>query len=80
MVQFSYAWLYLGTETIFCRLLQRVAKMDMDWNLTKLGQRFQRFQRLQKSITPKKIIMVSAPWWNFFDIFSITLQEHFVYG
>ena len=77
MVQFSYAWLYLGTETIFCRLLQRVAKMDMDWNLTKLGQRF---QRLQKSIIKKKIIMVSAPWWNFFDIFSITLQEHFVYG
>ena len=76
MVQFCYAWLYLGTETIFCRLLQRVAKMDMDWNLTKLGQRF---QRLQKSITKKKIIMVSAPRWNFFDIFSITLQEHFVY-
>ena len=61
-------------------ILQRVAKMDMDWNLTKLGQRFQRLQRLQKSITKKKIIMVSAPWWNFFDIFSITLQEHFVYG
>ena len=80
MVQFCYAWLYLGTETIFCRLLQRVAKMVMDWNLTKLGQRFQRFQHLQKSITKKKIIMVSAPWWNFFDIFSITLQEHFVYG
>ena len=77
MVQFCYAWLYLGIETIFCRLLQRVAKMDMDWNLTKLGQRF---QRLQKSIIKKKIIMVSAPWWNFFDIFSITLQEHFVYG
>ena len=80
MVQFCCAWLYLCTETIFCRLLQRVAKMDVDWNLTKLGQRFQRFQRLQKSITQKKIIMVSAPWWNFFDIFSITLQEHFVYG
>ena len=61
-------------------ILQRVAKVDMDWNLTKLGQRFQRLQRLQKSITKKKIIMVSAPWWNFFDIFSITLQEHFVYG
>ena len=57
MVQFSYAWLYLGTETIFCRLLQRVAKMDMDWNLTKLGQRFQRFQRLQKSITKKKKLL-----------------------
>ena len=57
MVQFCYAWLYLGTETIFCRLLQRVAKMDMDWNLTKLGQRFQRFQRLQKSITKKKKLL-----------------------
>ena len=38
-------------------ILQRVAKMDMDWNLTKLGQRFQRFQRLQKSITKKKKLL-----------------------
>ena len=22
----------------------------------------------------------SASWWNLFDIFSITPQEHFVYG
>ena len=58
MVQFCYAWLYLGTETIFCRLLQRVAKMDMDWNLTKLGQRF---QRLQKSITKKKLLWLVLP-------------------
>ena len=27
----------------------------------------------------KKIIMVSAPWRNLFDIFFITLQEH-MYG
>ena len=42
MVQFCYLrLLYLGTETIFCHLLQRMAKMDMDWKLKKLGQRFQ---------------------------------------
>ena len=40
MVQFCYLRLYLGTETIFCRLLQRMSGMDMDWNLKKLGQRF----------------------------------------
>ena len=28
----------LGTETVSCRLLQG---MDMDWNLEKLGKRFQ---------------------------------------
>ena len=28
----------LGTETVSCRLLRR---MDMDWNLKKLGQLFQ---------------------------------------
>ena len=28
----------------------------------------------------KKIIMVCAPWWNWFDIFFITLQEHSGYG
>ena len=33
--------LYLGIETISCRLLQRMARMDMDWNLKKLGQLFQ---------------------------------------
>ena len=32
MVQFCYLRLYLGTETISCRLLQRMASMDMDWN------------------------------------------------
>ena len=42
-------------------ILQRVAKMDMDWNLTKLGQRFQRFQRLQKSITKKKLLWLVLP-------------------
>ena len=33
--------LYLGIETISCRLLQRMARMDVDWNLKKLGQLFQ---------------------------------------
>ena len=32
MVQFCYLRLYLGPETISCRLLQRMASMDMDWN------------------------------------------------
>jgi len=41
MVQLCYFRLYLGTETVSCRLLQRMARMDMDWNLEKLGQLFQ---------------------------------------
>ena len=41
MVQFCHLRLYLGTETISCRLCQRIERMDMDWNLNKLGQLFQ---------------------------------------
>ena len=33
--------LYLDTETVSCRLLQRIARMDMDWNFEKFGQHFQ---------------------------------------
>ena len=29
--------LYLGTETPSCCLLQRMTRMNMDWNLKKLG-------------------------------------------
>ena len=31
---------YLGIETVFCRLLQGMARMDMDLNLEKLAQLF----------------------------------------
>ena len=33
--------LYLDIETVSCRLLQRIARIGMDWNFKKLGQRFQ---------------------------------------
>ena len=41
MVQFCCLRLYLGTETISCRLFLRMARMDMDWKLKTLGQLFQ---------------------------------------
>ena len=41
MVQVCHSRLYLGTETISCRLYQRMARMDMDLNLKKLGHFFQ---------------------------------------
>ena len=37
MVQFCYQRLYYFTETIFCRLLLQMARMEMDCNLKKLG-------------------------------------------
>ena len=60
MVQFCYLRLYLGTETISCRLCQRMARMDMDCNLKKLGQRFTKCNAMPTKIA-QKIIMVSAP-------------------
>ena len=63
MVQFCYSRLYLGTETISCCLCQRMARMDMDCNLKKLGQGFQVSQNvmlcLQKS--PKKLLRLVLP-------------------
>jgi len=40
MIQFHYVRLYLAIETVFYRLLQRMARMDMDLDLKKLDQRF----------------------------------------
>ena len=54
-----------------------MARKDMDQlKLEKIGPIFHVFRLcLQKS---PKCVMVSAPWWNLFDIFFITLLEHFV--
>ena len=40
MFQFCFLRPYLAIETVFCRLLQRMERMDMDWNLKKLTQPF----------------------------------------
>ena len=65
----------LGIETVSCRLLRRMARMVLDWKLKKLGQSF-RVLMLCLQNNRKTVIMVSTPWWNFFDIF-ITLREHY---
>ena len=67
--------LYLGTETVSCWLW--MARMDMHWNLTKLSQHFQVLTYGMPSKITKQNVVVSAPWWNLFDIFVITLQGHF---
>ena len=38
MLQFCYLRLHLGTESVLWRLLRRMARMDVDSNLIKLGQ------------------------------------------
>ena len=83
-MQICYLRPYLGTETDFRRLLQRMpVRMEMNWNLKKLRHFFfSSFNDMPEEIFQKIIIMiteVSVFWWNLFDIFFITLQEHFVY-
>ena len=51
MIQFCYLRPYLGIETASCRMLAQTARMDMDWNLKKLGQLFQVFNALTTKIT-----------------------------
>ena len=41
MVQFCYLRLYLGIESVSCRLLQRMAGTVVECNLKKLGHPFQ---------------------------------------
>ena len=52
MVQFCHQRLYYFAETVFCCLLLRMARMEMDCNLEKkYAKRFQFFQRVDiKSI------------------------------
>ena len=38
MAQLCYLSLYLGIKIVSCRLLQRMARMEMDWNLKTLGR------------------------------------------
>ena len=61
MVQFCYFILYLlGIETVFCCLLLPMARMDMDWNLKKLGQLFLNF-KLMPTKNHQKIILLCIP-------------------
>ena len=46
-----------------------------DWFELKLGLIFSSFNAVHARKSPKKIILVSTPWWSLFDVF---LQEHFV--
>ena len=66
MVQFCYLRLYLGIETVSRRLLRRMARMDMDWNMKKLGQLFQVF-----------MLSLQKKHHKMFDIYFTSQTEHF---
>ena len=61
-------------ENVSCRLLQPMARMDMDWNPT-----FSGFYAIPAKLA-QTIMMVSVSWWNFCDNYFIALQEHCVHG
>ena len=56
--------------------MQRMARMELDWTLKKLGQLFQ----VLIWITPKKFYGLVLSGESLHDILFTTLQEHFVYG
>ena len=68
MVQFCYLRLYLGIETVSFCLLIRMARMDMEWNLKKLGYFFSSCnatpeniaKKLLWSVPPDEICLVSS--------------------
>ena len=57
MAMFFYFILYLGIETVFCRLLLRMAFDGHGLKLQKVGPSFSNFNALPAKIT-RKIIMV----------------------
>ena len=75
MVQFCYLRLYLGIVTVSCHLLQRMARMEMDWDLKQLGQLIRVLMPfLQHS--PPKISCFMLPDEICFITFFTTLQEN----
>ena len=58
MVQFFYVRLYLGIKTVSFRPLLRMARMDMDWNLKKLGYFFSSFNATPSNIAKKLLWLV----------------------
>ena len=58
-VLFFNTALYLGIETVSCRPLERMARMDVDWNLKKME-----VLMLCLSKISKNILMVTTPNWN----------------
>ena len=58
-VLFFNTALYLGTETVSCRPLERIARMDVDWNLKKME-----VLMLCLSKISKNILMLTTPNWN----------------
>ena len=60
MVHFFRLRLYLGIENVSCLLLLWIARMDMDWNVKKLGQLFKVLMLCLQKWPKTIIIMVSA--------------------
>ena len=61
MLQFCYLILHLGIDTVSCRLLQQMLKMNMDWNLKKLGIFFPKITCSACKIHQKKYLWLALP-------------------
>ena len=75
MVQFCYLRLYLGIVTVSCHLLQRMARMEMDWDLKQLGQLFLVLMPFLPN-SPPKISCFIPPDEICLITFFTTLQEN----
>ena len=60
MVHFCYLKNHLGIETVSCRLLQWMLRMDVNSNLKKLGQPFQASIYKTKELNSHRIVVYTA--------------------
>ena len=66
MVQFCFLRLWLRIETVSCRLLLWMARIDMDWNLEKLGRLFHVLNTMTTKIRKKyhgKCFLMKFVWY-----------------
>ena len=63
----AYTW--KGIETVSCRLLQRMPRTEMDWNLKKLGQLFrnlrlclQKLPKILRLLFSDEICLISSSY------------------
>ena len=50
----------------------QMARMKKDWN-QKIGPTFSSINAMPVKIDHQKIVMVTAPWFNMFDLFFLIL-------
>ena len=79
MAQIWFFWDLYKHWNYFLSSVATEEKDGYELKLEKIGLTFSSFNGMPVKVTPPKNIVVSAPWWNLFDIFFMTLLVVFFF-